>query len=74
MGRNKFADGHAQVVTFDDKGGSTAALEHPQTNPRYRSGAGRLALDAGRRQSRRPVPIHLEKRKGDCHACRTHIA
>jgi hypothetical protein len=60
MGRNKCTDGHAQVITFDEKGGSTAALEHPQTNPRYRRGAGRLALDA-ERQSRRPVPIHLEK-------------
>jgi hypothetical protein len=56
-----YAEINDRIVTFHDKGGSTAALEHPQTNPRYRRGSGGLALDAGRRQSRRPVPIHLGK-------------
>ena len=36
------------------------ALERRRARPRHRRGAGRFALDAGRRQSRRPVPPHAE--------------
>jgi glucose/arabinose dehydrogenase len=74
MGRAKCADGHAQVVTVDDKGGSTAAL-----GIRKRIRDIEEASDGSLWMLEDANPGGLfqsiwEKRKGDCHACRTHIA
>jgi len=72
MGRNKCADGHAQVVTI------RMALRQPWSiRKRIRDieeepdGSLWMLEDANPDELFQSI---WEKRKGDCHACRTHIA
>jgi glucose/arabinose dehydrogenase len=74
MGRNKCADGHAQGVTFDVKGGS-----RQRWSIRKRIRDIEEAPDGSLWMLEAANPGGLfqsigEKRKGDCHACRTHFA
>jgi glucose/arabinose dehydrogenase len=74
MGRNKCVEGHAQGVPFDDKGGSRQPW-----NIRQRIRDIEVAPDGSlwMREDANPggrFQSISEKRKGDCHACRTHIA
>jgi glucose/arabinose dehydrogenase len=74
VGRNKCADGHAQVVTFDDKVGSRQPW-----SIRKRICDIEEAPDGSLSMLEDANPGGLfqsiwEELKGDCHACRTHIA
>jgi hypothetical protein len=74
MGRNKCVEGHGQVVPFDDKGGS-----RQPGNIRKRIHDIEHAPDGTLWMPEDANPGGLfqsiwEKQKGDCHACRTHIA